>query len=328
MTLDLFDFTPDRREDSPKRPLRTWSYTRRTRVEGCLSAYYYDYYGAAVHSAKTEPHKQELRALRKLSNRHLRTGEHLHLVIRTALKALCKGEVWEVDRMQRWARQLFEQDLAFSRKYLHGEEIPAEDRGPRLLLEYYYGFSDADALCETAMSRLMTALANFAEHEAFEQFRNGALQPEALIEHPLHFDLAGVHIQGKVDLAYPEYVLGERRIQIVDWKLGGAPSRGTSLQLFSYAPWAVEHYGCALEQIDLHLAHLEDGTVTSYRITDAEAREAQCQILQDMEKMRMLHPYGQAATATAFAPRAKPKVCKNCFYQGPCPDAAVQSQSE
>ena len=141
--------------------------------ERCLLWYYFHYYGARAGTAKDEPRKQELRFLKKLSNRHLRAGEIMHLVIRTYLKQLKEGEEWTLDRLLRWARDIYRGDFLRSVNYQRG----ARDHDPQshsvLLAEFYFDIPDAKLLWEGSAARLVKALTNFMTHPGLERFRRG-----------------------------------------------------------------------------------------------------------------------------------------------------------
>ena len=93
-----------------------WSYSRRSTLEQCARKYYYQYYGANQRTAKNDPQKEKLRFLKKLQNRHLRSGEILHFVIRAYLNKLQQGDEWSLDRLLQWARKIYREDLEHSQK--------------------------------------------------------------------------------------------------------------------------------------------------------------------------------------------------------------------
>ena len=99
-----------------------WSYSRRSLLERCPRAYYYQYYGANRNLAIAEPLKEHLYFLKTLSNRHLRAGEIVHLVIRTYLKSLRRNDAWDVSRVLNWANRIFQKDYDYSSTYQPGEE--------------------------------------------------------------------------------------------------------------------------------------------------------------------------------------------------------------
>ena len=138
-----------------------WSHSRRETLEKCARKYYYEYYGSNLRKAKEDPQKEKLHFLEALGNRNLRTGNILHLVIKTYLNKLRQGEEWSLNRLLHWARKIYHADLEYSRRYKHGTPLPDEKYPPTLLLEFYYGWPDAESLSAEAGKRLVTALTNF-----------------------------------------------------------------------------------------------------------------------------------------------------------------------
>ena len=313
----LFDTGPvlvSEPEAAREHSLIEWSYSRREMFERCLLWYYFHYYGARAGTAKDEPRKQELRFLKKLSNRHLRAGEIMHLVIRTYLKQLKEGEEWTLDRLLRWARDIYRGDFLRSVNYQRG----ARDHDPQshsvLLAEFYFDIPDAKLLWEGSAARLVKALTNFMTHPGLERFRRGATHPQSLIEETLRLREEHFHLKGQIDTAYPE---GER-IVVLDWKLGASGGGEDSLQLLSYALVVMKHFTCPPEALDLFKVHLEDGSVSQYTVHGEDIRRAKARIIQDSQRMQAVDHYGRNGIASAFTPCGQPRVCSMCPFQQFC----------
>ena len=91
--MDLFEVIGIDFPTKLKKPTQLkWSFSKRGILEQCPRKYYYAYYGSNLTTAKNDPQKEVLRFLKKLQNRHLRTGDILHYVIRWYLKKLQEGE--------------------------------------------------------------------------------------------------------------------------------------------------------------------------------------------------------------------------------------------
>lgn len=313
----LFDTSPvlaSEAEASREQSLIEWSYSRRELFERCLLWYYFNYYGAKAGTAKDDPRKQELRFLKSLSNRHLRAGSIMHLVIRTYLRQLKDGEEWTLDRMLRWARDVYNADLQRSINYQRGITDINTDSRSVLLAEFYFNVPDAKLLWEESEARLITALTNFATHPDLEGFRLGAVHPQSLIEKNIRLREEHFRLKGQVDYAFPK---GERNI-VLDWKLGSSSGGEDSLQLLSYALVAMKHFDCPPEALDLVKVHLEDGSVFYYRISDEEIRRAKARIIQDSQRMQAVDHYGRNGIASAFTPCGQPRVCSMCPFQQFC----------
>ena len=292
-----------------------WSYSRRSLLEQCPRAYYYQYYGANKRTAKAEPLKERLHFLKSLTNRHLRAGDIVHLVIRTYLNSLQKKDVWDVRRVLSWASQIFQNDYSYSSAYQQGAEHSNDRYPPALLLEFYHDLENADRLFYESESRMIAALENFVSNPAFANFRNGVCHPNALIERSISIKNDRFSMRGKLDLAYPD---GDR-IAVVDWKIGKSEGNDDSLQLLSYALGAIKEFKCRPECIDLYRVHLSDSSIASYNVTKREVLRSESRIIQDLERMEMMDDYGKQAFADAFTPCAQPQICKHCPFQDVCP---------
>jgi hypothetical protein len=292
----------------------------------CLSSYYNKYYGAHLLLAKSEPRKLQLRFLKSLSNRYQRTGKILHLVISAYLKHAKEGDTWSVDRTVRWARELFRADVSYSRNFISrygrgrydisiADEQSAAAKQPGLLAEFYYSQDDTESVCKTAENRLANALHNFITHEDLEWFRQGALKPESLIEARLNLIDEHFRLTGRLDAAFCQ----DRRRVIIDWKIGVESGGEDDLQLFAYSLPALNEFRCAPEEIDLYKVFLTDGRFAKYTFGEKAVMRTRARIIQDVERMRFLDPYGRDGVASAFTPCRRPRVCANCIFREVCP---------
>ena len=292
-----------------------WSYSRRNLLDQCPRKYYYEHYGSNLQTAKNDPQKGKLRFLGVLQNRYLRTGKILHFVVKTYLNKIRQGEQWSPDRLLNWAQKVYHTDMEYSRNYEHGTPLPDEQYPPVLLLEFYYGWSDAESVCIEAEKRLIEALANFVKSQNLAQFREGASKPSALIEKTIYFKTVHFTLRGAVDLAYCE----DDKLVIIDWKIGSASSSDDSLQMLAYALWAKQKFECPLDSIILHKAHLEDNTVSTFNVSEKALTRVETRILQDLDRMREADKYAIQGGVDAFTPCAQPKVCEMCQFQEICP---------
>ena len=314
--LDLFDQSKTERIPEPDKPtFLEWSYSRRGVLEQCPRKYYYQYYGSSSKKSNDDPQKEKLHFLKKLQNRHLRTGSLLHLVIRTYLKKLQQGEQWSLDWLLSWARKMYWADLEYSREYENRTGIQDGDRSPTLLLEFYYDLPDAEPFCTEAGRRLITALTNFAQSQNFTQFRESACQTTTQIEKPMRLKESRFTLKGTVDIIYWE----DDRVVIVDWKIGRAGNSDDSLQMLAYAWLAKQELRIPVDRIVLHRAHLADDIVSTSNFTEKDLKRVKAKILQDLEQMQAAHLFGQQWSADAFTPYAQPKVCALCQFQEVCP---------
>ena len=316
LQLDLFDDTNIDRASEPDKPaFSEWSYSRRGVLVQCPRKYYYQYYGSSSRNSNDDPQKEELRFLKKLQNRHLRTGNLLHIAIRTYLSTRKQRKQWTVDSFLGWARGIFRKDLEYSRNYQHGIRIPDNNYPPSLLLEFYYGSPDAELICSDAENQLTLALTNFMESQNLARFRESAYQTSTEIEKHIRLKEARFTLKGTADLIYWK----DDTVVIVDWKIGSAGNSDDSLQMLAYAWWAKQEFGIPVDRIALHRVHLADNVVSTFNVSDKDLERVRAKILQDLEQMQTAHRYGQQWVADAFSPYAQPKVCALCQFQEVCP---------
>jgi len=309
--LDLFGNV---QTDTIKRTQITWSYSRRQILEQCTRRYYYDYYGANAHLAASSPQKDDICFLKTLSNRYLRRGDILHLAIRLYYKHGDSSREWLVD----WARRTYRADYEYSR--IGGGPRPPDERyPPTMLLEFYYGWPNAEALYVESEKQLITALETFLNSPAYAVVRNGGQRPSAKVEEWITVKTKAFNARGKVDLAFPQ----DGKLVILDWKTGEAKAPTKSLQLAFYALWAVETEGYRLEDILLYRGQLIDGSLQQIALNEHTLLRVRARIIQDLERMRVLDGYGRDAVVEVFPPCGLPKVCRLCPYQRICPGVAT-----
>jgi len=300
---------------SDKPAFSKWSYSRRGTLEQCPRKYYYQYYGSNLNTAKNDPEKEKLRFLKKLQNRHLRTGDILHFVIRWYLTKFQQGKQLSLDWLLQWALDVYHKDLEYSQQYKHGSLLSNDIRHPKLLLEFYYKLPDVESLCSEVGERLITALTNFMTSRNLAQFREGAGKASALIEESARMKNDDFTLSGKVDLIY--WI--NDKVVIVDWKIGGSGSSDDSLQMLAYALWAKQKLGMPSDSIMLQMVHLAGNTMSTFGVCQKKLDRAEARILQDLERMQAVHKYGVQGVVEAFTPCAQPKVCEMCQFQEICP---------
>jgi CRISPR/Cas system-associated exonuclease Cas4 (RecB family) len=288
-----------------------WSYSRRELLEQCPRSYYYHYYGANAKTAKEEPHKEKLKALKALKNRYVRTGEIVHLVIRTYLKKRQIGEVWDVDRLLKWAGDIYKKDRAYSLGLFH----PDNEDKPVKLLEFLYEHENAEKEYNESEQKLLDAIKNFMTSETIVPFHSAAAKDDTIIEEWMKLKIYDQPVRGKIDLMYSD----EHRVVICDWKIGKPDDFGDSLQLLSYALWAIDRYHRHPDDIWAYKVYLSEGSLSRVKVSDQNLRRAKARILQDIERMQFFDKYGRDAIAEAFTPCNKPKICLLCSFQGICP---------
>ncbi|MEM9954177.1 MAG: PD-(D/E)XK nuclease family protein [Chloroflexota bacterium] len=292
-----------------------WSYSRRSTFEQCPRKYYLSYYGHRNDQVVSDSDKEQIKFLHDIPNRHLRIGSIAHLVIRTFFKRAQKGDVWNAQRLIKWAAKMLIEDRYQSRKNPDGTHWPNIKYPPKLLLEHYYGHADVERDYDEAANKLKIAIMNFATSPAFQTFLENGVREGALVEHWMDIPDFPCGVIGQIDLAYKN----DDVVTVVDWKIGQDDGQGEdSLQLAAYALWAVTHFNVPAEKVQVYKAFLSSEECVPFTIDASKLEAAKIRIIQDADRMSAMEDYGQRAIKAAFTPCYQPKICHLCSFQELC----------
>lgn len=293
-----------------------WSYSKRDTYQQCPLRYYFNYYGSSKTFARSETRKQELQFIKQhITNRYFLSGTILHRAIKTYFKYAKKGDIWTVARLQGFAQKIFRENWEYSRTHPTGDWFPDTQYPPHLLKEYYQGLNNAEQLCKVEEARLLGALETFATSSPLQEFREFGKTNGSLVEAPLKLSILGCRVSGKIDLAYN----GGDNFCIVDWKIGKSDDIvENSLQMAIYGLWANQSLNYSVDKIRVYKAFLSTGEVSNFKIDEVVLSKARIQILQDAQRMALMHKYGQNGEADGFTPRLLPTICSNCVYERLC----------
>jgi hypothetical protein len=307
----MFDISDVASEEFKKLP---WSYSKRELLEQCPRKYYFNYYGANKKTAKKETRKEELHLLKGLTNRFLRSGEILHLAIRTYLKNYKDRSSYSYSGLIDWACDIYNKDIKFSSMTEDKRQRLKLEYTPAILMEYFYNLENAEKLCAELLKRLRVSLTTFFTNPNFIQFHQGVYSNDAIIEKTIRVKNSLFSASGKVDLSFKR----NEKIVIIDWKLGGENNVHENLQLAFYGLWAVQEYKCQPENIELYKVCLSSNEIFQSTFTDRNLNRAKARIIQDIEKMMLLDKYGRNANYNPFPHRYPSQLCKLCQFQGIC----------
>jgi len=185
-----------------------------------------------------------------------------------------------------------------------------------MLVEFYYRDARAEEIAAEARRRLVRAISNFLREDEVVQLRDTLLAGHHLVEKRINgLELDGYTIQGQVDFVG----FDSRRVHIVDWKMGLPEGDQDSLQLFTYGWWASQKFSVKPTDVLVQRVFLGSATVEKERRLDERTlRRGKARLIQDIELMKELDPYGQAGNETAFSPCEREGVCHLCKYQEVC----------
>src|SRR6266567_2737718 len=213
-----------------------WSYSRRESLEQCNRRYFFQYYADKLEDAEVRARAQ---FLKRVKNRHLRTGELVHLVIGTYFKKLKQGKKLSADWLTQWAKDLFREDREYSTQIRAGGAV-SNRRYPPVILDEIVSEEDGHgALLSQAQEQMVTSIQNFFTAAVFSEFHALGACLGSSVERKLSLHGYPAPVSGKVDLA----ALNDSRVTIVDWKIGRASDGGAeSLQLATYGLWATAEF--------------------------------------------------------------------------------------
>lgn len=301
-------------------PRRSHSHSKRDALRACPLRYFYEYY-ASSKAVPFDPERKELlRSLKEMTGCYLHAGDVLHQMIQLYFN---KGRDWG----QRWfvqtACQRYDKAVTYSRDPVANAGMQAEPFPPPLLLEFHYRLPDAETIAADARGRLLKALDNFFGDAAVVALTRSLLQGEIHVERKFAgMKVAGYGIEGQIDFVS----VSRPSVHILDWKMGLPVGDEQSLQLFTYGWWASLNFDIKPEAVAFQRVFLGDATVEPQRTLDpAVLRRGKARLVQDIELMKELDPYGREGNERAFSPCAKEKVCRQCKYQGTCPAAPPSS---
>ena len=291
-----------------------WSFSRLGAFAACPRLGYYHYFGGSKRKAASEPHKDRIQFLKQLSAGHLVAGEIVHTAIRAYLMKVKEEQVWKLSQVISFANMLLDSAIQHTTDMVAGVKREYDHRAPAVIQELFYGTVTADALKDALREKMQVSLTKFYQLADFQEFRDGALQENSLVERKISLNYEGILVEGAIDLMYP---IGGRWV-IVDWKTGENDSEESSLQLLTYALWAHDELEIPLDAISLFKAFLTEGVAEPLLFSAQELRRAKARILQDIELLKEMEEFGDAGNWEAFSACGQPKVCAQCAYQEIC----------
>ena len=291
-----------------------WSYSRRESVDQCNRRYFFQYYSDALEDAELRTRVQFLKGLK---NRYLRTGELVHLVVGTYFKKLKQGKTLSEDWLTKWAREIFDEDQKYS-LHIRAGGSPTNRQYPPVLLDEIVNQVDGHSeLLALSGEQMLSAVQRFFRSEVFSEFRALGASPKSYIERKFSLPGFPARVSGKLDLA----VKNESSATIVDWKIGAGSDGGAeSLQLATYGLWAAVEFEVSERNLRIAKAHLLSQEVVEFKADEQAFANARVRILQDLDRMVILHRYGKLGVIDAFTPNPHKGVCRLCPFRGVCPE--------
>jgi len=291
-----------------------WSYSRRESLDQCTRRHFFQYYADALEDPEF---RAKVKFLKSVKNRYLRTGELAHLVVGTYFKKMKLGTTLSVDWGTQWARNLFRGDRDYS-AHIRAGGAPIKQQYPPVILDEILSDGDGhDKLLRQAEEQMLSSIHHFFTSPIFLEFRALGASPGSYIERKLSLRGFPAPVSGKVDLAAKD----SSSVTIVDWKIGSASDGGAeSLQLATYGLWAAEEFGVSEEMVRIAKAHLMSREIVEFKADRQAFANARVRILQDLDRMVILHRYGTRGALEAFTPNPQQGVCRLCPFREICPE--------
>ncbi|WP_454801415.1 RecB family exonuclease [Mucilaginibacter phyllosphaerae] len=290
-----------------------WSYSKMGLLSACPRKFYYNYFGAKKRTALDEPDKDLAQFLKGMHSSSTLIGEIVHFVIRTHLRKLKAGTVWELERLKSFGYHILKNAVKYSVE-LRDSIFNNYEFEPKILMEVYYGELSPSMIRDRLREQINNLLEMYYNTEAFAHLRTGALLGNSIIEQPFKFFMEGFRVDGIVDLMFDD----DGTVIIADWKTGELVVEDTSLQLLSYALWAMDNKSISSDRIRLQKAYLENGALESMEFSAQQIKRARARMIQDVEILKELEEFGNEGVIEAFPCCEQEKVCQLCSFKKIC----------
>ncbi len=291
------------------------SYSKRELLDSCLRQFFYEYYAAAKKLPFDPERKAVIRELKEFTGVYLLAGEKLHWFIEQYLKKGMTSQLWA----EHTCLAAFDLAVNYSRDPEGNAGLRDAKYPPPMLLEFYYGDPRAEELAGKAREALRGGIQRFLANGPIKGLWTEIKAGEHFVEQRVgglpKFD--GFGIEGQIDLVGRD----SSRVRVVDWKLGRNGESHDSLQMLIYGLWAEKKFQVDPTSVTARRVFLGDGTLEAEHALDrAQMAVGRARLLQDIELMKELDPYGRAGIEEAFSPCHRQNECRQCKYQGICPD--------
>ncbi|MBY0458056.1 MAG: PD-(D/E)XK nuclease family protein [Gemmataceae bacterium] len=289
------------------------SYSKRGTLDSCLRKYFFEYYASAKKLPFDAGQKDLIRGLKGFTNTHMLAGESLHWFIEQRLKKGISSQAWA----ERTALDQFERAVRYSRDPERMGHMRADKYPPPMLLEFYYQDPRADDLVTAAREGLQRGIRHFLREGAVVSLWGTITAGEHWVEKRVSKlpKIDGYGIDGQIDLAGRDGGV----IRIVDWKSGVQVGGHDSFQMLIYGLWAEKEFAVKPDDVRVQRVFLGGPTVEQEKALDRTMlRAGRARLIQDIELMEDLDPYGREGNEEAFSPCMKANVCRQCSYQQAC----------
>lgn len=302
--------------------IQPWSHSRAHILATCQRQFFLQYCTDATWD-HPDPRMRELSLLKQVKAIAMWKGDVVHQALAEYFRNLKIGRALPYARVVQFAEQLAQTQWAFSKagryrkesRYRAGQAFAA-------LLEHEYNMEDAESLAE-ALEHIRTCLSNFYTLDtthgissAFREGRDHLVEPPAWGDGATTFNIKGVKVTVKVDLAFKTKTGG---YAIFDWKTGRGDDDATA-QLQLYAIWANLSLGYPLESVSAQEVSLFKGSLSSAQLTEADKFYRLDKVRKSCELIQVLvgSEDGSPPNLRDFTYARHVGTCRRCALQRVC----------
>lgn len=296
--------------------LFSWSKSRDEEFRECRRRYFYGRYFYWGGWERGAPERVRLAyVLRNLKNRWAWKGERVHHAIEMMLKSLRAGQPVSVPEAIARLTEQMRADYRSSKtkKYL---EDPKKNFG---LFEHAYDKPIPDETWKKIHDEAAACLNNFCESSFYKELEADDKKSWLLIEDLEDYDIDGVKVYVKLDFARKK----DGQIEIFDWKTGKAETGAATVQMGTYAMYAMGKWQVPLESLRAYLmfvaqspcyateAPLGQGTIDETKTVIAQSVRLMRELMADPKK-NIPRPEDD------FAYTDNAKLCDFCNFRKIC----------
>jgi len=298
---------------------KQYSFSRRIVLDTCLMQYFLQYHAADKKCLIDPGLKSEIRKLKALSNCDMLAGKFLEAQIRLHL---VRGADWSPSWFLRKALGDFDRAILQNRKLAVADETPSAGR----LLEFAVGDPQADEKAAKAREKLSIALDHYFNATSMVALRESTKGAALTVGKKISgLQVRDWTISGEIDLL----IVHDETVRIIDWKIGMPQMTMDSLQLFIYGWYAANEPMLRGRKITAQRAFLGTGELESpTEITPERTCRGRARVLQDIELMNELDPYGREGVEEVFTPCMNENICRRCKFQTMCPKGTAPLASK
>lgn len=232
----------------------SWSKSRDEELRECQRKYFYNRYASWGGWDRHAPKEARLAyVLKNLKNRWAWKGETVHHVIEHVLKSIRQKSPLSFEEALAQLTHTMRQDFRSSKakKYL---DEPKKSIG---LFEHEYEKPVTDETWKKIHDESALCLKHFYHSDLYKELLADDTDSWLVIEDLEEYEFEGAKIYVKLDFARKKGGL----IEIYDWKTGKNDSAEASVQIGTYAIYAMQRWGVPLAQVRAYLVNLSGDIV-------------------------------------------------------------------